>query len=175
MHEKIAYHEVVNGLLRLHRFTVEKHDETAEYHELCAALEGYWEQMTPVERERTGGLSQDLHTVSDPPPTELEPMTPAAHEQLDEVYAARGRGDWDLALALLRKLDKVLPSPLVAYLRGTIWDGLEEKQVAVVFHERAHQLEPENGAFHAAFVNDLKGTDIERALKVTSTTAGGCA
>ncbi len=166
MQERTPYQETFDGLLRLHRFAVEKQDETAEYHDLCAALEGYWEQMTSVERERTGALSQDLYTVSDPPPKELEPMTAAAHGELGEVYEARGRGDWDLALALLRKLDKVLPSPLVAYLRGTIWDGLEEKQVAVVFHERAHELAPDNGGFLAAFVSVLKWTDIERALKI---------
>jgi tetratricopeptide (TPR) repeat protein len=161
-----TYQEMVSGLLRLHRYTVEKQDQTEEYHALCAAMEGYWDRLTPVERERLGGLSEDLYTVSDPPPAKLEPMTLQTHGELRDVYEARERGDWDLALTLLRKLDKIVPPPLIAYLRGTIWDGLEEKQVAVVFHERAHQLAPESDPFLAAFVNVLKWTDIERALKV---------
>jgi hypothetical protein len=102
--ERTAYQETVSGLLRLHRYTLEKRDETGEYHEICAALEGYWGQMTVIERDRTGGLSQDLYTVSGPPPAQLEPITPEAQGEFGAVYEARERGDWDLALAMLRKL-----------------------------------------------------------------------
>lgn len=136
-----AYQETVSGLLRLHRHTVEKQDTTDDYHDLCAALEGLWEQMTSEERERAGGLSQDLYTVSDPPPDRLGPMTPSGEDQLSRVNEARARGDWDEALTSLRQLDRVAPPALVARLRGFIWDGLGEAPVAAVFHERAHRLD----------------------------------
>ncbi len=149
--EKTAYQQTVSGLLRLHRYTVEKRDKTDEYHEICAALEGYWGQMTPIERDRTGGLSQDLYMVSDPPSAKLEPITPEAQVEFGAVYEARERGDWDCALAMLRKLEKVVPAPLVAYLRGSIWEGLDDKQVAAVFYEQASRLDPGNQGIQAAF------------------------
>jgi tetratricopeptide (TPR) repeat protein len=164
--QRTAYGETVSGLLRLHRYVLEKNDDTPEYHDLCAALEAYWHELSPFEQERMGGLSQDLYTVSDPPPSDFQPMTPDAHGELREVYESRERGEWDRALTLLRQFDKILPPPLIAYLRGTIWGGLEEPQVAVVFHERAHQLAPENAAFLATFVTALAETDLGRALKV---------
>ena len=161
-----AFKATVSGLLRLHRYTVEKRDETDEYHEICAALESYWGQMTLIERDRTGGLSQDLYTVSDAPPAELEPITPEAQGGFGAVYEAQARGDWDSALAMLRKLEKVVPAPLIAYLRGSIWEGLEEKQVAVVFYEHANRLDPTNQDIQAAFLNVLKSTEMSRALKL---------
>ena len=118
--ERTAYQETVSGLLRLHRYTVEKRDETDEYHEICAALEGYWGQMTPTERDRTGGLSQDLYTVSDPPPAKLEPMTPEAQGEFGAVYEARESGDWDFALAMLRKVEKAVAAPLVDIACATV-------------------------------------------------------
>jgi tetratricopeptide (TPR) repeat protein len=164
--ERTAYQETVSGLLRLHRYTVENRDETDEYHEICAALEDYWGQMTPNERDRTGGLSQDLYTVSDPPPAQIEPITAEAQGEFGAVYEARERGEWDFALATLRKLQKVVPAALVAYLRGSIWEGLGDKQVAVVFYDHANRLEPGNQGIQAAFLNVLKWTDWSRAMQL---------
>ena len=164
--ERTAYQETVSGLLRLHRYTVEKQDKTDEYHGICEALEGYWGQMTPIERERTSGLSQDLYTVSDPPSAKLEPITPEAQGEFAAVYEARDRGDWDFALVMLRKLEKVVPAPLIAYLRGSIWEGLDNKQVASVFYEQANRLDPENQGIQAAFLNVLTWTDMSRAMKL---------
>lgn len=159
-----VYREMVSGLLRLHRYTAEGRDKSPEYHELCATMEGYWGQLTAVEMERLGGLSEDLYTVSDPPREELEPMTAQGQAEFTAAHEARARGDWDTALALLRKLDKIVPPAILAYLRGTIWEGLDEKQVAVVFHERAWGLDSDNQALQAAFLNVLKWTDGKRAL-----------
>ncbi len=156
MSRTTAYRETVGGLLRLHRYTVEKQDQTTEYHDLCAALGDYWSQMTPVERERAGGLSQDLYTVSDLQRKEVEPNSTEEQIEFGTVYEARERGDWDFAFATLRKLEAVIPSPLVAYLRGSIWEAMDDKQVAMVFYEHAHRLDPENESIKAAFLNVLK-------------------
>ena len=143
----------------------DKRDDSEEYHDLCAVLEGYCGQMTTIERDRTGCLSQDLYTVSDPPKTP-EPITPDAQSTFGEVYEAQERGEWDLALVKLQKLDKVVPAPLVAYLRGRIWEGLENKQVAAVFFGHASRLNPENQGFQAALLNVLKWTDMKRAMEL---------
>jgi hypothetical protein len=57
---------------------------------------------------------------------------------------------------MLRKLQKLVPAALVAYLRGSIWEGLGDKQVAVVFYEQATRLDPGNQGLQAAFLNVLK-------------------
>ena len=96
----------------------------------------------------------------------MSPSPPRSQGEFAAVYEARERGDWDFALALLRKLEKVVPAPLVAYLRGSIWEGLDDKQVASVFYEQANRLDPENQGIQAAFLNVLKWTDMSRAMKL---------
>ena len=145
-----AYQEVVRGLLRLHRYTVEKQDETPEYDETCAAMEGHWGQLTAAEIERLGGLSKDLYTVSDPPGTQPpETMNSQAQGKLGEAYEARERGEWDRALELLRRLGKLVPAPLLSYLRARIWEDIGDEAVAAIFFDHARRLDPTNENFRA--------------------------
>ena len=83
-----AYQEVVRGLLRMHKYTVDGEDENEAADVLRESMGEPWERLTPVERQRIAGLSKDLYTVSDRPPAQPpEPMNPLA----PVTSARRGR------------------------------------------------------------------------------------
>jgi tetratricopeptide (TPR) repeat protein len=162
-----ASQEVLRGLLRLHRYTVEGKDQTQEYHETCAAMESFWGKLTPAENERLSGLSQDLYSVSDPPPGQpQEPMNAEAQAGLSEAYEARERGDWDRSLDLLRRWNAVVPRPLLFYLRARIWEDAGDKAVAAIFFDHAWRLDPSNENMRAGYLNCLKWTDYAEASKI---------
>ncbi len=162
-----AYQEVVRGLLRLRRYTVAGQDQSPEYHETCATMEGYWGQLTSAENERLSGLSQDLYTVSDPPPAQPpERMNPQAQARLSEAYETRERGEWDRSLELLRRWGKFVPGPLLSYLRARIWEDAGDKAVAAIFFDQAWRLDPSNENMRAGYLNCLKWTDYEEASKI---------
>jgi tetratricopeptide (TPR) repeat protein len=159
-----AYQEVVRGLLRMHQYTIEGQDESEEADALREAMGEPWERLSAIERERVAGLSKDLYTVSDPPPSQPpQPMNPQAQGKLDEAYESRERGEWDRALELWRRWGKYVPAPLLSYLRAMIWEAAGDRPVAVVFFEHACRLDPQNENFQAMFLNVLKWTNNEQA------------
>jgi tetratricopeptide (TPR) repeat protein len=162
-----AYQEVVRGLLRMHKYTVDGQEESEEADALRESMEEPWGRLSAVERERITGLSKDLYTVSGPAPAQApEPMNPQAQGKLGEAYEARERGEWDRALELLRRWGKFVPAPLLSYIRATIWEDAGDKPVAVIFFEHACRLDPQNENFQARYLNALKWTDNARARTI---------
>src|SRR6266446_456167 len=150
-----AYQEVVRGLLRMHKYTVEGQDESEEADALRESMGEPWSRLSVVECERVAGLSKDLYTVSDLPPQTPAPVNPQAQAKLTEAYEARERGEWDGALELLRRWGKYLPAALLSYLRARIWEDAGDPRVSVVFFDHACQLEPQNENFQAMRLNVL--------------------
>ena len=154
-----SYQAVVRALLRMHKFTLEGQDESEQAESLRESMNGPWEGLSTVERERITGLSRDLYEISDHPAQVPEPMNPQAQGKLNEAYEARERGEWDRALELLRRWGKYIPAPLVSYLRGTIWRAAGDAAAAVVFFEHASHLDADNENFQAVLLNALKTAD----------------
>ena len=103
-----SYQAVVRALLRMHGLTLEGKDESEEAESVRESMNESWEGLSEVERNRVTGLSKDLYEISDNPARAPEPMNPQAQGKLNEVYEARGRGEWDRALELLRRWGKYL-------------------------------------------------------------------
>jgi tetratricopeptide (TPR) repeat protein len=161
-----AYQEVVRGLVRMHKYTVDGQDECEEADELRESMGEPWGRLSSTERDRVAGLSKDLYTVSDPPSPGPEPMNPQAQARLTEAFEARGRGEWDRALELLRRWGKYLEPPLLSYLRGRIWEDAGDRPVSVLFFDHACRLAPQDENFQAARLNVLKWTDFARAMAI---------
>ncbi len=158
-----GYQAVVRALLRMHRFTLAAQDESEEAESLRESMNGPWEGLSTVERERVTGLSKDLYELSDHPVQTPEPTNPQAQGKLNEAYEARERGEWDKALELLRRWGKYIAAPLLSYLRGTIWNAAGDAATAVVFFEHASQLDPDNELFQAVLLDALKMADPREA------------
>src|SRR5262249_7463892 len=113
-----------------------------------------WEGLTKAERERVTGLAADLYKVSDPAPViGLEPMTEEGQGKRAEIYEAQSRGEWDLALNMLRQWGRFVPAPLLAYVRARIWQEAGELPVAAVFFEHALRLDPRNDNYEAMLLD----------------------
>jgi uncharacterized protein HemY len=71
-------------------------------------------------------------------------MDPQAQQRLVEAIEARQAGEWDKALELLRRWGKHVDPALLAYLRGSIWQGAGDYATAALFFEEAARLAPDN-------------------------------
>ena len=149
--------------MRMHRYTIEGQDDSDE----ADASGSRWESPGRGSRPpsaRIAGLSKDLYTVSDPPPTQPpEPMNPQTQGKLVEAYDARERGEWDRGARTVRRLGKFARrrySPTSGPLSGK---RPGDTQVAKIFIEHACRLDPQNQIFQAMLLNVLKQTNPEQA------------
>ena len=104
----------------LHRLALEGREESPEADAVRDATDGPWMALSETERERVGGLSEDLYSISEPA-SEIHETNPQAQAKLVEAIEAHQRGEWERALELVRRWGKYLPPALVSYLRGSIW------------------------------------------------------
>jgi tetratricopeptide (TPR) repeat protein len=143
----------------MHQLSFARQEESEAADVVREAMCEPWEGLSNLEKERFTGLSKDLYEISDDPAQPPEPMNPQAQGKLVEAYEARGRGDWDQALDLLRRWGKHIPPALVSYLRGTIWRAAGEPAAAAAFFEHASRLEPANENYQAVLLHTLKAAD----------------
>ena len=153
------YLAFVRGARELHKLTVAGRDESPEADAIRDATDGPWEGLSETERNRACGLSEDLFSISDPPSSEPLPMNPQAQARLAEAIEARARGEWDRALALLRRWRKYIAPAVLSYERGLIWNEAGDPDTAVLFLEHAAHLDPENGNYLAIFLYILDKVD----------------
>lgn len=147
--ENANYRNEIRAILRLHRLWMAGKGESQEA-DAIRDDDRPWRLLTEVERKRIRGLSEDLNSISDPPPSQgAAELNAEAHAKLAGVNDARQRGDWDRALELLRAAGKNVPPALASYLRGSIWLQAGDAEVAVVFIEHAAQLEPDSSSYRA--------------------------
>jgi hypothetical protein len=154
---------IARALRDLHRLTVVARDESPEADAIRDATEFGWEALSDVERKRIRGLSADLYTISDPPVGGAGELNPQAQARLNDAFEARQRGDWDRALELLRRWGKNLSPAFLSFLRGSIWRDAGDSETALLFHEHAACLEPENGNYLNEFLTTLDSVDPVQA------------
>jgi hypothetical protein len=153
------YRAFVRGVRELHQLSVAgKDDDSPEADAIRDATDQPWEALSEVERNRVGNLSEDLHSLVEPPPAP-QPMTPQAQAELSEAAEARQRGEWDRALDLLRCRRACIDPALVSYLRGSIWLEAGDPDTAALFYEHASKLQPGNGNYQAMFLYALTISD----------------
>ena len=159
-----SYLTFVGGIRELHRLALEGRDESPDADAVRDATDSPWEALSETERERAGGLSEDLYSISEPASEVLE-TNPQAQAKLVEAFEAYQRGELDGALELLRRWSKHLPLALVSYLRGLIWLEAGDAEAAALFCEHAAQLEPQNGRYLAYYLEALVRFDPTEARK----------
>src|SRR5438128_7053915 len=96
------YLAMVRGIRELHRLIAAGKDDSPEADAVRDATDAPWQALSEAERQRVGNLSEDLYSLAEPPPVP-QPLTLEAQSNLNKLLEARKRGEWDEALALLRK------------------------------------------------------------------------
>jgi len=163
------YLSMVRGTRELHRLLAAGKDDSPEADIVRDATDGPWASLSEVERNRVRHLSEDLYSLVEPPPA-TQPMNPQAQARLNEAYEARQRGEWDRALALLRRCAAFLSPDAVSFLRGRIWLDAGDTETAILFLEHASRLLPEEGTYLIVFLDALEkvnpGAAYGRAMRI---------
>lgn len=162
--DKLSYHKVLDGLLRMHELSVAGEQETDEIKQLRDAIDEPYSDLSAEERETIEGLSTDLFDVenilSEP---KLDHVPPGDHA-LAAAMQAQNSGKYDEALKLLRE-SKSQPASRIAFFRGRNWIGKGEPKVALLFFNHAAKLEPENDEYKAQAFDSLNQAYPERGQK----------
>ena len=147
-----SYQAMVRGTRELHQLLAAGKDDSPEADAIRDATDVPWGALSEVERNRVRNLSEDLYSLVEPPPAP-KPMNPQAQAKLIEAFEARQRGEWDRALDLLRRWRSNIDPALVSYLRGSTWLEAGDPGIAALFYEHAFKLDPNNGNYHAMFLD----------------------
>lgn len=153
-----SYLAMVRGARELHQLLAAGKDDSPEADAIRDATDGPWQALSEVERNRVRNLSEDLYSLVEPPPV-AEPMNPQAQAKLYEAFEARERGEWDLALDLLRRWRAYIDPALVSYLRGSIWLEAGDPGTAALFYEHAFNRQRDNENYLAMFLYALNIAD----------------
>jgi tetratricopeptide (TPR) repeat protein len=159
-----SYLAYARGIRELHRLALEGREDSPEADAVREATDGPWLALSETERERLGGLSEDLYSISEPASEFLE-ANPQAQERVLEAVEAYERGEWDRALVLLRRFSKYLSPALLSYLRGSIWLAAGDAETAVLFCDHAAQFEPKNGNYLTCYLKSLDRVDPTEARR----------
>lgn len=151
---------VVQGVLALHRLIEQGQDDSPEADSVRDALDAPLRVLNRTEKDRAQWLSEDLFSVSEPAAsTTLNPLNPQALQELMEAIRARDTGEWDRALALLRKWRDHIPPALLSELRGSIWWSAGYSDVAAAFLQHAAELDRTNIAYQELLMHALADCD----------------
>jgi tetratricopeptide (TPR) repeat protein len=163
--ESLHYRTEIRAILALHRLWLEGKGESPEADVLRDATDGAWELLSDAERKRIRGLSEDLNSTSEQVTNEsAEPLNPQAQAKLAEATEARDRGEWDRALELVRRWGKHAAPAMLAFMRGSVWLGAGDREVAVTFFEHASRIDPTNARLRTVLLGHLKTVEPNRAV-----------
>ncbi|HTU89486.1 MAG TPA: hypothetical protein VMF69_05260 [Gemmataceae bacterium] len=129
----------VRLLQQLHRLIRDGVDETAEGEVLRERMDEPARDLSQEEIDCLNGISADFYTLGDPP-RQIQPSSPTARQEWNEMQKARESQDFVRALDLLRRNQTYHHAATVAYERGNIWSEAEEKEIAGEFFQRAKEL-----------------------------------
>src|SRR5262249_46109765 len=126
------YVAVAGGIRALHRLALLGQEDSAAADAIRDATDAAWEALSEAERNRARGLSEDLYSISEPRTNGHKTLAPDGRSPAQDVVEAQRRGDWDLALELLRKTAQDLSPGEVSYLRGSIWQAAGDHDTAAL-------------------------------------------
>jgi hypothetical protein len=130
-------------LLQLHDLIATGQGDAPEADAVRDEMDIPWEDMTPAEQERAGGLSEDLYALAETTPRTVQMLPEERQKWGQEFASAFGAKDWDRALDLLRHPPQDVPRDHVAYLQADCWEGLGVPEVALRFLRSATPLNTE--------------------------------
>lgn len=113
-------------------------------------MEAPWYGMTPSERERMRGLSEDLYAVAEGGPPQIamdDQKLQIWKNEVEECKRKYLQGDVDAWLAFWRKpRPSNFPPPhgnpafVVHFLQAQCWDKLGDPDTAAIFRKAAEQI-----------------------------------
>lgn len=154
-----SFKMVAKGLIALHALGKAGKDESPEADSVRDSLDLPLAALNRIEKERAQWLSEDLYSVSEPSSASQKEMNPQAQQQLSEAIEARLKGEWDLALKILRNWQEYVAPPLLSYMRGSIWMGAGNADVAAMFYGHASECEPANESYQHLHLKVLYESD----------------
>lgn len=134
----------VRLLAKLHVAIREGWDEMPQGEALREQMDAPGNRLSHEEVVSVNGISADIYSLIDDPPEEVLPMTADVMADLNTGLQARKSKEFTTALEILRKHAAHLPAASLAYLRGRIWLEAGEHSIALIFLERASELDPNN-------------------------------
>ena len=148
-----SFELVAKGLIALHRLIKDGTDDSPEGESIRDSLDEPLDALDSVEKVRSQWLSEDLYSISEPSVASgPKQLNEEAQQHLSEAMEAKQRGEWDRALALLRRWRDDISPALLSYLRGSIWREAENAFVAAEFFHHACQLDAKNEKYLAAYM-----------------------
>lgn len=157
------YLAMICRVRELHQVVASGRDDSPEADAIRDASDGPWLTLSEIEKERIRNLSDDLFSLTESVAGPRE-TNPQAHSKLLEAIEARKQGDWDRALALLRRWGSFIDAALVSYLRGSIWLEAGDSATAALFFEHSAKLQPTNGNYRAMHLYALNLANPDAAL-----------
>jgi hypothetical protein len=115
-----------------------------EADEIRERMEQPWNALTEQERERVGGLSEDLYALADGGPKSV-PMSEAERarwaQEARRVLADANQPE--AALAFLRRpFPQGVPAYVIPFLQSRLWESLDDLEVSLRFMREAERHDP---------------------------------
>ena len=163
-------------LAELHLAIKEGWDETPQGEALREQMDEPGHRLSREAVVSLNGISADLYSLADGQPQEVLPMTAEVMAELDAALRARKSKEFDKALELLRKHAAHVPAASLAYLRGRIWLDAGVYSIALMFLQRASELDRNNANYRYLTLHSLSLADpalaAERARAVLANPEG---
>ncbi len=133
-------------LRRLHEFIDRNQRETPEAEAVADEMDKPWQLLTEQERERVGGLAEDLYALAESGPKTLAMSAPEVAAWHAEAQRMRDSllldSNPDAALAFLRRPHPPdLPPNAIPFMQGRCWEQLGDDETALVFYREAARLD----------------------------------
>lgn len=121
------------GLVELHRLINDGKDDSPEAESIRDALDAPLRALNRTEKERAQWLSEDLYALADNNPRATKMSAEERRSWGQQFKVAFDGGEWDQALALLRRPPDDVPADHVAFFQADCWDRLGCPEVALRF------------------------------------------
>ena len=129
-------------LLRLHELIAKGKGDDLEADAVRDQMDAPWHALTEAQQDRVGGLSEDLYALADNSPRSTKMSAEERQQWGQQFRAAFDGGEWDQALALLRRPPDDVPADHVAFFQADCWEHLGCPEVALRFMRSATRLDP---------------------------------
>jgi tetratricopeptide (TPR) repeat protein len=142
-----AFHRCAQLLQELHHLIAAGQDDSDEAEEFRAKMDPFWDAMTEVERERIGGLSEDLYILEEGGAKQItmssDERTRWVEEARDVLPGIFDEQDVDAALKFLRRpAPNNIPRYVIPFLQARCWERLGAGELSLLFMKEAERLDP---------------------------------
>jgi tetratricopeptide (TPR) repeat protein len=161
--ENPDYLKYIRLLWELHAAIREGKDESEEGEAIRDQMDDPGGRLSPAEIDSVNGISADFYSLTDQPAALVRPRTEDVQRDLAEAMSARASRNFNWTLEVLRSRSGFLEPAALAFQRGRTWMEANEYKIAVLFLQRASELEPANPNFHALALHALAYAEPDAA------------